>query len=80
METKKRGKFMGTKEKLSGLLLAVCMAFILAPITVRADVTTEKWTDFAAGRISPRLTLQAEAVPRRNHIRLPHRSSLQSWR
>lgn len=48
METKKRGKFMGTKEKLSGLLLAVCMAFILAPITVRADVTTEKWTDFAA--------------------------------
>ena len=48
METKKRGKFMRTKEKLSGLLLAVCMAFIMAPITARADVTTEKWTDFAA--------------------------------
>lgn len=48
METKKRGKFMGTKEKLLGLLLAVCMVFTLTPITARADVTTEKWTDFAA--------------------------------
>ena len=48
METKKRGKFMGTKEKLLGLLLAVCMVFVLTPITARADVTTEKWTDFAA--------------------------------
>ena len=38
----------GTKKKLLGLLLAVFMVLTLAPTTARADVTTEKWTDFAA--------------------------------
>ena len=37
-----------TKKKLLGLLLAVFMVLTLAPTTARADVTTEKWTDFAA--------------------------------
>ena len=36
----------GTKKKLLGLLLAVFMVLTLAPTTARADVTTEKWTDF----------------------------------
>ena len=38
----------GTKKKLLGLLLAVFMVLTLAPTTARADVATEKWTDFAA--------------------------------
>ena len=38
----------GTKKKLLGLLLAVFMVLTLAPTTARADVTTEKWTDFVA--------------------------------
>ena len=38
----------GTKKKLLGLLLAVFMVLTLTPTTARADVTTEKWTDFAA--------------------------------
>ena len=38
----------GTKKKLLGLLLAVFMALTLTPTTARADVATEKWTDFAA--------------------------------
>ena len=38
----------GTKTKLLGLLLAVFMVLTLAPTTARADVATEKWTDFAA--------------------------------
>lgn len=37
----------GTKKKLLGLLLAVFMVLTLAPTTARADVATEKWTDFA---------------------------------
>ena len=37
----------GTKKKLLGLLLTVFMVLTLAPTTARADVTTEKWTDFA---------------------------------
>lgn len=37
-----------TKKKLLGLLLAVFMVLTLAPTTARADVTTEKWTDFTA--------------------------------
>ena len=39
---------MGKRKKLLGLVLVVCMLFTLTPITSRADVTTEKWTDFAA--------------------------------
>lgn len=39
---------MGKRKKLLGLVLVVCMLFTLAPITSRADVTTEKWTDFTA--------------------------------
>ena len=38
----------GTKKKLLGLLLAVFMVLTLAPTTARADVATEKWTDFVA--------------------------------
>ena len=38
----------GTKKKLLGLLLAVFMVLTLAPTTARADVATEKWTDFDA--------------------------------
>ena len=38
----------GTKKKLLGLLLAVFMVLTLAPTTARADVATEKWTDFTA--------------------------------
>ena len=38
----------GTKKKLLGLLLSVFMVLTLAATTARADVTTEKWTDFAA--------------------------------
>ena len=38
----------GTKKKKLGLLLAVFMVLTLAPTTARADVATEKWTDFAA--------------------------------
>ena len=37
---------MGKRKKLLGLVLVVCMLFTLTPITSRADVTTEKWTDF----------------------------------
>lgn len=39
---------MGKRKKLLGLVLVVCMLFTLTPITSRADVTTEKWTDFTA--------------------------------
>lgn len=39
---------MGKRKKLLGLVLIVCMLFTLTPITSRADVTTEKWTDFTA--------------------------------
>lgn len=39
---------MGKRKKLLGLVLVVCMLFTLAPTTARADVTTEKWTDFTA--------------------------------
>lgn len=38
----------GTKKKLLGLLLSVFMVLTLAATTARADVTTEKWTDFTA--------------------------------
>ena len=38
----------GTKKKLLGLLLSVFMVLTLAATTARADVTTEKWTDFVA--------------------------------
>lgn len=39
---------MGKRKKLLGLVLVVCMLFTLTPITSRADVPTEKWTDFTA--------------------------------
>lgn len=39
---------MGKRKKLLGLVLVVCMLFTLAPTTARADVPTEKWTDFTA--------------------------------
>jgi hypothetical protein len=39
---------MGKRKKLLGLVLVVCMLFTLTPITSRADVTTEIWTDFTA--------------------------------
>ena len=38
----------GTKKKLLGLLLSVFMVLTLAATTARADVATEKWTDFVA--------------------------------
>ena len=38
----------GTKKKLLGLLLSVFMVLTLAATTARADVTTDKWTDFVA--------------------------------
>ena len=42
----------GTKKKLLGLLLAVFMVLTLAPTTARADVATEKWTDFVADKFA----------------------------
>ena len=42
----------GTKKKLLGLLLAVFMVLTLAPTTARADVATEKWTDFKADKFA----------------------------
>ena len=42
----------GTKKKLLGLLLAVFMVLTLAPTTARADVATEKWTDFEADKFA----------------------------
>lgn len=64
----------GTKKKLLGLLLAVFMVLTLAPTTARADVATEKWTDFAAPDFA------GGAGTRIIHIRLPLQNSLQSWR
>lgn len=43
---------MGKRKKLLGLVLVVCMLFTLTPITSRADVTTEKWTDFTAANFA----------------------------
>lgn len=39
---------MEKRKKLLGLILIICMVFTLTPTSARADVTTEKWTDFAA--------------------------------
>lgn len=64
----------GTKKKLLGLLLAVFMALTLTPTTARADVATEKWTDFAAADFA------AAVEQRMIHIRSPLQNSLQSWR
>lgn len=64
---------MGKRKKLLGLVLVVCMLFTLTPITSRADVTTEKWTDFTATDFA------GGNGTRMIHIRLLRQDSLQSW-
>lgn len=64
---------MGKRKKLLGLVLVVCMLFTLTPITSRADVTTEKWTDFTAADFA------GGSGTKVIHIRLLRQDSLQSW-